>query len=118
MKRSISEHVDLLIYDIGQPLRKSLSSLANALLNHRMQRIQKLFDDLLGPPVDHGLMVNSVELTRRCKPVVALQQLCNWIHRESRPDPSEELAELRSEVPKRWLSELRAIVQQEQHSCE
>jgi hypothetical protein len=59
-------------------------------------------------------MVNSVELTRRCKPVNSLQQLSNWIHRESRVTAEEELAELRSEVPKRWLSELRAVVEEEQ----
>ena len=72
---------------------------------------------LLGPPVDHGLMVNSVELTRRSRPVISLQQLCNWIHRESRPNAEEELSELRSEVPKRWLAELRAIVGQEAESA-
>ena len=102
--------VDVIIFDLGQPLRKSLSNLANVLLNRRMQRVQALFDDLLGPPVDHGLMVNSVELTRRSRPVISLQQLCNRIHRESRPNVDEELAELRSEVPKRWLAELKAIV--------
>jgi len=58
-------------------------------------------------------MVTSVELTRRSRPVISLQQLTNWIDRESRPTAEEELSELRSEVPKRWLSELRVIVQQE-----
>jgi hypothetical protein len=81
--------VDVIIFDLGQPLRKSLSNLANVLLNRRMQRVQALFDDLLGPPVDHGLMVNSVELTRRSRPVISLQQLCNRIHRESRPNVDE-----------------------------
>jgi hypothetical protein len=78
-----------------------------------MQRIQALYDDLLGSAYDHGLMINSVELTRRSKPVTALQQLANWIHRESRPTAEEEFAELRSEVPKRWLAELRAVIQDE-----
>jgi hypothetical protein len=68
---------DLLIYDLGQPLCKSLSNLANGLLNRRMKGAQALYDDLLGPPVDHGLMVNSVELTRRSRLVISLQQLCN-----------------------------------------
>jgi hypothetical protein len=69
--------------------------------------------ELLGPPLDHALPVDSRDLTRRSKPVIALQQLCNWIHREARPTAEEELAELRSEVPRRWLGELRAIVQEE-----
>jgi hypothetical protein len=58
-------------------------------------------------------MVATEDLTRRSKPVIALQQLCNWVHREARPTAEEELAELRSEVAGRWLSELRAIVQEE-----
>jgi hypothetical protein len=68
---------------------------------------------LLGPVFDSGLPVDNRELTRRSKPVVSLQQLCNWIHRESQPTAEEELAELRSEVPKRWLSELRRVIEEE-----
>jgi hypothetical protein len=114
MRKRIGSLVDVIYYDLGQPLRTSLSNLANVLLNRRVKRIQALFDDLLGPPVDHGLMVNSVELTRRSRPVISLQQLVNWIGRESRPIAEEELSELRSEVPRRWLTELRSVIAQEQ----
>jgi hypothetical protein len=31
MRKQIGQHVDLLIYDLGQPLRQSLSNLANSL---------------------------------------------------------------------------------------
>ena len=113
MRKRIGSLVDVIIFDVGQPLRISLSNLANVLLNRRVKRIQALFDDLLGPPVDHGLVVNSVELTRRSRPVLSLQQLANWIARESRPTAEEELSELRSELPKRWLVELRAAIEQE-----
>jgi hypothetical protein len=56
---------------------------------------------------------HSQELARRSKPVIAAQQLANWIHRESRPNAEEEIAELRSEVPQRWLRELRSIIQED-----
>jgi hypothetical protein len=78
-----------------------------------MQRIHKLFDALLGVPYDSGLPLDNQELTRRSRPVVTVQQLCNWIHCEARPTAEEELIELRSEVPARWLRELRTIVQAE-----
>jgi len=101
------------MFDIGQPLRKNLSNLAHALLIARRQRIEALFLELIGVPYDHGLPVNAADLTRMSKPVVAIQQLCNWIHREARPTFEGELAELRSEVPQRWLSELRTVVEAE-----
>jgi hypothetical protein len=59
------------------------------------------------------LPVDSRDLTRRSKRVIALGQLCNWIHREGHKDPSDELAELRSEVPHRWMSEPRRVIQGE-----
>jgi hypothetical protein len=113
MRKKITLHVDMLIHDVGSPLRHSMSSLAYGLLNSRSSRIQKLYDSLLGVPYDSGLPIDNRELTRRSKPVIAVQQLCNWIHRESRPTAEEELSELRSEVPRRWLSELRGLVEEE-----
>jgi hypothetical protein len=59
-------------------------------------------------PYDHRHYVNHPD---------GAQQLANWIHREGRPSSQEELAELRSEVPQRWLSEPRAIVGQEAESA-
>jgi hypothetical protein len=112
-RKRVADSCDSIVYDIGQPLRHDLSNLAHALLAARMQRIHKLFDALLGVPYDSGLPLDNKELTRRSRPVVTVQQLCNWIHREARPTAEEELAELRSEVPRRWLSELRAIVEAE-----
>jgi hypothetical protein len=114
MRKRISEHVDLLIYDLDQPLRKTMSNLAHALLNARRQWIEALFLELIGLLYDHGLPVDVQDLTRVSKPVVAVQQLANWIHREARPTAEEELVELRSEVPRRWLAELRAGIAQEQ----
>jgi len=111
MRRRISEHVHLLIYDLGQPLRWTMSSLANALLTARTKRFEALFTELIGVPYDHGLPVDVQDLTRVGKPVIAVQQLANRIHREPRPTADEELTELRSDVPARWLRELRAIVQ-------
>jgi hypothetical protein len=49
IRKRIGQHVDLVIFDIDQPLRRNLSNLAHALFNVRRQRIQKLFDSLLGP---------------------------------------------------------------------
>jgi hypothetical protein len=54
-----------------------------------------------------------INLTRRSKVVIALQQLCNWIHRDSRETPERELTELRSELLGRWLSELRSVIAEE-----
>ena len=113
MRKRISEHVDLLIYDVGQPLRWTMSNLAHGLLNTRTKRFQALFTELIGVPYDHGLMTNAEELTRVSKPVQEVQRLANWIHREPRPSVEEELSELRSDVPRQWLDELRAIVQVE-----
>jgi hypothetical protein len=58
-------------------------------------------------------MVTTEDLTRRSKPVLALQGLYNWIGRDGHKDPATELAELRSEVPRRWLAELRRVIQEE-----
>jgi hypothetical protein len=91
-----------------------LSNLAHALLNARTQRIQNLYDSLLGVPYDSGLPDDNRELTRRSKPVIAVQQLANWIHKESRPTAEEELSELRSKLPRRWLNELRRVIAEEQ----
>ena len=112
-RKKLVLHIDLLIHDLGQDLRHTMNGLAHGLLSARTERIHKLYDSLLGPPIDHGLPVTSELLTRASKPVIAVQQLCNWIHREPRPTVEEELAELRSDVPARWLAELRAIVQAE-----
>jgi hypothetical protein len=46
--------------------------------------------------------------------VIAVQQLANWIHKESRPTAEEELSELRSKLPRRWLNELRRVIAEEQ----
>jgi hypothetical protein len=108
MRKRIRDHVDVVIYDVGQPLRWTMSNLAHALLAARTKRFQALFTELIGVPYDHGLPIDVQDLTLVSKPVVAVQQLANWIHREPRPTPDEELAELRSEVPRRWLSELRS----------
>jgi hypothetical protein len=76
--------------------------------------IQKLFDSLLGSALDHGLPVSTIDLMGRSKPVLAVQGIANWIGRDGHKDPTEELAELRSELPRRWLAELRSVVAQEQ----
>ena len=51
---------------------------------------------------------------RRSKPVLAVQGIANWIGRDGQKDPAEELAELRRELPRRWLAELLSVVAQEQ----
>jgi hypothetical protein len=53
------------------------------------------------------------DLTQRSKPVLDLQMFCNVV-RDAPKDPKEDLAQLRSELPCRWLNELRAVVAQEQ----
>jgi hypothetical protein len=113
VQKRIAQHIDLLVNDLGNQLRCDMSTLAYALLNVRTQRIEATFLSLIGQVYDHGLPINAVDLTRVSKPVVAAQQLANWIHREPRPTTEEELAELRSETPARWLSELRTIVEAE-----
>jgi hypothetical protein len=93
-------------------LRRNLTNLAFALLAHRRERIEKLFHQLLGNGADHGLPVSTVDLTQRCRPVRGLEALCVWV-RESKKDPQQELSELHSELPKRWLAELRTIIEVE-----
>jgi hypothetical protein len=112
-RKKLVLHVDLLIHDLGEQLRHDLSNLAYALFRVRSDRFQKLFFELLGPGIDHGLMVTTEDLARRSKPVLAVEGLYNWIGRDPRPTVDEELAELRSDVPARWLAELRAIVEAE-----
>jgi hypothetical protein len=85
-------------------------NLAFGLLSARRQRIEKLFHQLLGYGADHGLPVSTRDLMEPSKPVLELQALCNWI-RDAKKDPGEELSELHSELPKKWLAELRTIVQ-------
>ena len=55
-------------------------------------------DSLFGPATDRRLPVANADPVRRSKPVLSLQRLANWV-RDARKEPSEELAELRSEVP-------------------
>jgi hypothetical protein len=73
------------------------------LLRARQDRVKKLYDQLLGAGIDRGLPVTSTDLTRRSKPVVALQGFFNWIGRDGHKDPATELSELPSELPRRWL---------------
>jgi hypothetical protein len=112
-RKKLVLHVDLLICDLASRLRRDLSNLAYAVFRSRQDRFQKLFFELLGPPIDHGLMVTTEDLARRAKPVLAAEGLYNWIGRESHKDPETELGELRSELPRRWLAELRAVVETE-----
>jgi len=112
-RKRIAGCVDVVMFDIGQLLRRNLSNLAYALLRARQDRIQKLFDSTLGNAADHGLPVTTQDLTQRSRPVLALQGLYNSIGRDGHKDPADELAELRSEVPRRWQSELRAVIEVE-----
>ena len=47
MIKRIASHIDVILFDIGQLIRRNLSNLAHALLAVRQQRIQRLFDELL-----------------------------------------------------------------------
>ena len=75
--------------------------------------MQKLFYELVGAGIDHGLVVTTEDLTRRSKPILALEGLYNWLDRNGHKDPETELAELCSGLPRRWFNDLRRIVQQE-----
>jgi hypothetical protein len=112
-RKKLALHVDLLIHDLGGQLRRDMSNLAYALFRVRTDRFQKLFFTLFGPALDHGLMVTTEDLARRAKPVLRAEGLYNWIGRESHKDIETELNELRSELPRRWLSELKAIAEAE-----
>ena len=94
-------------------MRRNLSDLAYALLRARTDRIARHIDALFGPTVDQSLPVANADLVRRSKPILSLQGLCNWVHREGHKDAADELTELRSELPRRWLAELRRIIQEE-----
>jgi hypothetical protein len=56
--------------------------------------LQKLFYELVGAGIDHGLVVTTEDLTRRSKPVLAVEGLYNWIGRDPHKDSETELAEL------------------------
>ena len=112
IRKRITGHIDVLVFDVTQPLRRNFVNLSHALLAARRQRIEKFFHQLLGNGSDHGLPVSVLDLTQRSKPVLDLQRLCNWI-RDVKKDPQSELAELHSELPKRWLAELRRVIQEE-----
>jgi hypothetical protein len=111
-RKRIVQHVDLVRYDLCEPLRKNFTNLAFALLTHRRQRMEKLFHELLGNGVDHNLPISTLDLVQRCKPVLNLERFCAGV-REARKPFEEELAELRSELPHRWLIELRRVIQEE-----
>jgi len=113
VRKRIAQHTDLLVFDLAQPLRSNLVNLSHALLAARRQRIETLFHQLLGNGIDHGLPVSVTDLAQRSKPVLELQRFCNWV-RDARKDPQEELVVLRSELPRRWLTELRSVIAQEQ----
>jgi hypothetical protein len=110
MRKRIVGHIDLILFDIGEPLRAAMSNLAHVLSGVRRQRITDLFVSLLGTSADHGLPVSIEILVWRSKPMIAAQQLTNWIDAEV-PTQEEKLA--RSEVPQRWLQGLRRIAQEE-----
>jgi hypothetical protein len=111
-KKRIAGHIDLIQFDLCQPLRRDLVNLSYGLLAHRRQRVEKLFFELLGNGADHGLPVSTVDITQRSKPVRDLERFCNTV-RDVRKDPDEELAEFRSELPRRWVKELRRVIEEE-----
>ena len=111
-KTAINLYTDRLRFDLCEPLRRNFTNLAFALLAARRERMEKLFHQLFGNGADHGLPVSTVELTQRSRPVLDLERLCNWI-RDAGKDPQEELTQLRSELPRRWLIELRRVTQEE-----
>jgi hypothetical protein len=113
LRKRIAQHNDLLFFDLAQPLRRSVINLAFALLAARRQRIEAVFFELLGNGADHGLPVSVTDLTERSKPVLELQRLCNWM-RDPSSSQEEELNQWRSDLPQRWLAELRTVVAQEQ----
>jgi hypothetical protein len=114
-RKRIVQHLDLLRYDLCEPLRRSLTNLGFALLAHCRQRIEKLFFELLGNGVDHGLPVSTTDLTQRSKPVLDLQRFCNSV-RDVPKDPQQQFTELRSDLPRSWLTELHAVIEVESNA--
>jgi hypothetical protein len=67
---------------------------------------------LFGSAAEHGLPVSVETLVRRSKPVIAGEQLSNWIDAQAQQTQEEKLVQLRSELPRRWLEGLRHVVQE------
>jgi hypothetical protein len=106
-RKRISGHLDLIIYDLGEPLRKSFANFAHALLMQKQAEMSSLFYDLL--PTGSIPGIDNSDLVRACTPVTRIRQTANWCNARPKSDQAEELAELK-QLPRLWLAALRKLL--------
>jgi hypothetical protein len=102
---------DTIAYDIGAPLHKAFANFAHSLLARKEAEMSELFYHLL--LAGSIPRINNNDLVRACASLTRLRQIANWCNDAPRKDQQEKLDRLR-QLPRRWLSELRAGIAQEQ----
>jgi hypothetical protein len=99
-----------LVLEQGLSLRKAFSNAAHQLLGARQDRILRLLNALLPPPVETGLPLDNQTITRVTRPVIELRCFSNTIERDAAPTVERELQEL-TEWPRRWFSRIAELVE-------
>lgn len=106
-RKKIDLQVDLIQFDIGEPLRLKFACFAHALLTDKQREVSGLFGRLFGP--NPALPVTIPLLVHASLPVVIRRQLANWCNSVLPKDQTENLAELRV-LPGKWLQSMHELL--------
>jgi hypothetical protein len=106
--RRITQHVDLIVANLGPELRRSFAHLGHRLLVDKEAEISAMLDELIAPNSVAGL--SNATLVRASVPVTKYRQVSNWVSDQPNPDRPRELEQLR-ELPPKWIASLRALIE-------
>jgi hypothetical protein len=105
-KARINAHIDLLIHDLGAPLRRSFAIFGHGLLKAKEAQITALFNWLFPAGSFPGTDIQT--LVHESDPVTKVRQIANWTNSVPAKNPDEELAQLQL-LPRKWLAALAAL---------
>jgi len=108
LRKRLSNHRDLIVFDLGAPLRKNFATVGHGVLVRKEREMRELFNRLL-PPNSIGGLDNEV-LVRVCAPCLKVRQGANFLDNTPYADRAQELEALR-ELPRRWLETLGRLIQ-------
>jgi hypothetical protein len=103
------EEQESLVVDLGLAARRSLARIANEVHVARMNRIRRLFNELIPPPINHGQPFDNDTLVRVSYPVTETERFVRYVRPDAVTVPAQELETLRRSM-RPWLSQLTVFV--------
>jgi hypothetical protein len=101
--KKVALQIDLVIYDIGEPLRHKFALFSYQLFSTKEREMREELARLF--PNGSGLPITPEQLLQAAAPLIPFRQLHNWIRIDLPKDSTEHLDQLR-ELPGQWLRNL------------